>query len=325
MRTAIIACLIAATSSVAAAQEQAPQEPVMQALDTGSTVATWSYGAPTPKHKTPVVFLHGGPGMFTTSQQFTQGEVFRKSGFDTLYYDQVGGGQSLRIPASEYSTGRLVADLEALRIKKGADKIILWGNSFGANLAILYALRHPDHVAGIVLTSPGAFPGLSVSRDYGKTARGKVELTKELADAAKLIDKQGAAAEKQITQVATGKMMDDLFQSEWAGAGQCKGAASPAGLKQGGGNLFVNRIIQAELKKMPLPTSESDPVLSKIPTLIIRGECDYIPEKSALLFRTRTGGEYVTVAGAGHSLIENREVVDDAITRFANGSLSTLP
>jgi pimeloyl-ACP methyl ester carboxylesterase len=323
MKTTLFAFLLATLSCTANAQEQqaTSQEPVMLTLPTGSTLATWDYTAPTPTHKTPVVFLHGGPGMFTTVKQFGHGAVFRASGFNTLYFDQAGGGRSPRIAAKYYTIERAVADLEAFRISKGADKLVLWGSSYGADLAILYAAKHPDHVAGFVLTSPGVFPGVSMAHDYGKTARGKVDLGKELAQAARLIDKEGGAAEAKLSQDVAGALMDTLIQDEWAGAGQCKGASAPVGIKQDGGNLFANRMIQREMKKMSKPVFGS----LHVPTLIIRGECDYIPEKSALMFRTLTGGDYVSIPGAGHGLIDNRTVADDAIRQFAKGPLSNIP
>ena len=322
MKAFILAGLIAASSSAVLAQENAePPQPIMLPISTGSSLATWAIDAEMPTHKTPVVFLHGGPGMFTTAKQFENGKVFRAAGFNTLYYDQAGGGFSARIPASQYTTERAVADLEAFRIAKGADKLILWGSSYGADLAILYAQQHPERVAAFVLTSPGLFPGLSIAHDYSKTARGKVVLGREIAKAASLIDKEGGAAEPKLSQDVAGKLMDALIQSEFEGAGQCKGVTPHAVTGQGGGNLFANRMIQREMKKMAPPIFKA----GIVPALIIRGQCDYIPEKSLEKFRDLVGGAYVAVPGAGHGLIENRNIVDDAITMFAKGPLSDLP
>jgi pimeloyl-ACP methyl ester carboxylesterase len=321
MKKLILATICAVVTQAAMAQEQQAPEPVMLSLSTGSTLATWTIPAPKPMHKTPVVFLHGGPGMFTTAKQFGHGDVFRTAGFDTLYFDQAGGGRSARIEAKYYTIERAVADLEAFRITKGADKLVLWGSSYGADLAIMYAVKHPEHVAAFLLTSPGVFPGVKMAHDYGKTARGKVDLGKDLANAARLIDKQGAGAEAKLSQDVAGVLMDELIQTEWNGAGQCKGTTAIVGLKQSGGNLFANRMIQGELKKIPKPVMG----VAKVPSLIIRGECDYIPEKSAMMFRALIGGDYVTIAGAGHGLIENRMVADEAITLFAKGPLSDVP
>ena len=310
-----------AALSLVATTATAQTTPVMVKLATGSELATWTLqGEGAARHKTPVVFLHGGPGMFTTAAQIERGKILRNAGFDTIYYDQAGGGKSARIPATDYTLARAVADLEALRIAKGANKLILWGNSYGAELAVIYAARHPDRVAGFILTSPGVYPGLTMSRDYGKTARGSVSLGKDIAAAAALIDKKGAAAEATLTQEAAGKMMDTLIQSEWAGAGQCKGAAAPAAVTESGGNLFANRMLLKELKTAPAPAFVAD----SVPVLIIRGECDYIPEKSLIRYRQLLGGTYVAVPGSGHALIENRTIIDATMARFANDALAKV-
>ena len=47
-----------------------------------------------------------------------------------------------------YSTADTVADLEALRVALGADKLTLDGVSYGTFVAERYAIAHPDRVAG---------------------------------------------------------------------------------------------------------------------------------------------------------------------------------
>jgi proline iminopeptidase len=47
----------------------------------------------------------------------------------------------------------LVEDLEALRQELGVERWVLLGHSFGGTLALEYAARHPEHVAGVVYVS----------------------------------------------------------------------------------------------------------------------------------------------------------------------------
>ena len=64
-----------------------------------------------------------------------------------------------------YSTADTVADLEALRVALGADKLTLDGVSYGTFVAERYAIAHPDHVARLVLDSvvpAGGLDGLEV-------------------------------------------------------------------------------------------------------------------------------------------------------------------
>jgi pimeloyl-ACP methyl ester carboxylesterase len=59
-----------------------------------------------------------------------------------------------------YSTADTVADLEALRVALGADKLTLDGVSYGTFVAERYAMAHPDHVAKLVLDSVVPAAGL---------------------------------------------------------------------------------------------------------------------------------------------------------------------
>ena len=59
-----------------------------------------------------------------------------------------------------YSTADTVADLEALRVALGADKLTLDGVSYGTFVAERYAMAHPDRVAKLVLDSVVPAAGL---------------------------------------------------------------------------------------------------------------------------------------------------------------------
>jgi len=61
---------------------------------------------------------------------------------------------------SFYSTADTVADLEALRVALGADKLTLDGTSYGTFVAERYAIAHPDRVARLVLDSVVPAAGL---------------------------------------------------------------------------------------------------------------------------------------------------------------------
>jgi pimeloyl-ACP methyl ester carboxylesterase len=52
-----------------------------------------------------------------------------------------------------YSTGEHAEDLEAVRAALGAEKIVLFGVSYGTKLAAAYALAHPDRVERLLLDS----------------------------------------------------------------------------------------------------------------------------------------------------------------------------
>ncbi|MFE7673595.1 alpha/beta fold hydrolase [Streptomyces albidoflavus] len=88
--------------------------------------------------------------------------------------DLRGTGAS-EVPAdpASYRCDRLVADVEALRLHLGVDRVDVLGHSAGANLAVRYAERHPDHVDRLILATPSTFAvGVDVPGSVrAKTAR----------------------------------------------------------------------------------------------------------------------------------------------------------
>jgi pimeloyl-ACP methyl ester carboxylesterase len=308
------------TGRAGAEPEMKPPETKMIALSTGSELATWTITSDKATHKTPILFLHGGPGMFTTPSNFDKGAPLRAAGFTTVYFDQAGGGKSKRIPAREYTLDRAVADVEALRLTLGANRVILWGSSYGASLAALYATRFPSQVAGLIFTSPGGFPGTSVKHDYSLTNRGKVDLGKALSQAASRIDKQGGAAEAKLTQDEAGKLFDAVVSGQLLDGTTCKGTDAPPSAISSGGNLYPNRMLQKELKSIKRPTG---PAVIR-PVVIIRGSCDFIPVSAAEDYRKSFGGTIVPILNSGHGLREQPAALRAALDHFAMVDLASV-
>ena len=97
----------------------------------------------------PVLVLHGGPGggCSPAMRRFFDPAVYR-----AILFDQRGCGRSRPNASVEANTTQhLLGDIEQIRIQLGISRWILFGGSWGASLALLYAQRHPARVAGIVL------------------------------------------------------------------------------------------------------------------------------------------------------------------------------
>ncbi len=103
-------------------------------------------GSPTGK---PVVVLHGGPGGAINP---TMRRFFDPARWRSVLFDQRGCGRS-RPNASldNNTTWDLIADIERLRERLGIDKWTVFGGSWGSTLALAYAIKHPDRVAGLIL------------------------------------------------------------------------------------------------------------------------------------------------------------------------------
>lgn len=73
-------------------------------------------------------------------------------------YDRPGHGYT-PVPAGEAVTLDLnVRLLRQMLRALGLRRPVLLGHSYGASVALLYALRHPDEVGGLLLFSPTAYP-----------------------------------------------------------------------------------------------------------------------------------------------------------------------
>jgi len=97
----------------------------------------------------PVVVLHGGPGggCSPSMRRYFDPEFYR-----IILFDQRGCGRS-RPHASvmNNTTWHLVDDIEMIRRTLEIDAWIVFGGSWGATLALIYAQAHPARVRNLVL------------------------------------------------------------------------------------------------------------------------------------------------------------------------------
>ncbi len=97
----------------------------------------------------PVIVLHGGPGGGCSP---AMRRYFDPAEYRIVLFDQRGCGRS-RPHASikANTTWHLVADMERIREALGIDRWIVFGGSWGATLALIYAQTHLDRAAYLVL------------------------------------------------------------------------------------------------------------------------------------------------------------------------------
>jgi proline iminopeptidase len=113
-----------------------------------------------------VVVLHGGPGahhdyLLPQYDRLAPGGKSR----ELFYYDQRGGGQSPVPRETPVGWREHVADLEAIRVSLGIERLTLCGYSWGGLLALLYFCEHPQRVERLALVSP-ASPTVTYRRQF---------------------------------------------------------------------------------------------------------------------------------------------------------------
>ena len=97
----------------------------------------------------PVVVLHGGPGggCSPSMRRYFDPNIYR-----VILFDQRGCGRSRPYAGVENNTTQdLISDIEAIRTHLGIDQWIVFGGSWGATLALLYAQAFKNAVSHLVL------------------------------------------------------------------------------------------------------------------------------------------------------------------------------
>ncbi len=125
-------------------------------LSTGSRIAYVHLESKSSMNKTPIIYLHGGPGGVISERIVETLRNFTDLGHDVYAYDQIGSGSSHRLEdITEYTLKRHTDDLHAIIDKLGSSQVILLGQSWGSVLASFYVVKHPNRVEKIIMTSPG--------------------------------------------------------------------------------------------------------------------------------------------------------------------------
>ncbi|MFY1696063.1 MULTISPECIES: alpha/beta fold hydrolase [unclassified Solwaraspora] len=93
----------------------------------------------------PLVLCHGGPGMWDYFEPLAR---LLNEHLRVIRWDQRGCGRSQR--RGPYSVARFVADLDAVRDQLAGPRMALPGHSWGAHLALRYAIDHPERVGQLI-------------------------------------------------------------------------------------------------------------------------------------------------------------------------------
>ena len=105
--------------------------------------------------KIKVLLLHGGPAM-THEYLEVFDSYFPAAGIEYYYYDQLGSAYSDQPDEPElWEIPRFVDEVEQVRQALKLDKhnFYLFGHSWGGVLAIEYALKHQEHLAGLIVSN----------------------------------------------------------------------------------------------------------------------------------------------------------------------------
>ncbi len=100
----------------------------------------------------PILVIHGGPGLNTEYIEPHMQALAKKN--KLIFFDPRSTGKS-EIPDDTLGTMHqyMVDDIDAIRKVFGIKKMNILGHSWGAKIAVLYALRYPDNIKSLVLSN----------------------------------------------------------------------------------------------------------------------------------------------------------------------------
>ncbi len=233
--------------------------------------------------------------------------------YRTLALDHRGHGESSWDPERRYDLDTLVRDVEAVTAALDIERLVLVGHSLGGRVATLFAGRHCERMAGLVLVDIGPELDVRGVTRIRMEAESGAEVSFESIDAyARLLSLHYAAARPHalLRMARHGvRERDD---------GRFVPRTDPALRGAGGGNQDPQ---EAEARERRI-IAEQWEALGRIPcpTLVVRGAASdvFAPETAdKMVEEVLRQGHLAVVAQAGHSVMtDNPEGFRDAVTSF---------
>jgi proline iminopeptidase len=308
MRAAVV---ILATTTLASSR----------AVETRVPVPGASLYARTIGHGPDVIVLHGGPDF---DQAYLLPDLDRlQDSFRLIYYDQRARGRSAdRVRGEDVTLASDLDDLDRVRQQFRLKAPVLLGHSWGAVLALEYALRYPSRVSRLILMNPAP-----VSKDDLTMFR-KAYLEALGPDMDRQREIVATPAYKEGVPDAVAARYRIHFEHALARTADYEKlmAAMKAGfMRQGRDGIVKARTAEDGLMRdtWNMPDYDLLPKLQalRIPTLVITGDRDFIPvDVAAHIARALPGARLTTIPDCGHfAYLECPAPVRTAVTGFFKG------
>lgn len=104
----------------------------------------------------PIVFIHGASGNLRDQMHAFRSKLEGRA--DLLFLDRPGHGYSERGGAENARPDSQAHAIARLMDKRGIQKAIIAGHSFGGAIAASFALEHPEKTAGLLFLAPATHP-----------------------------------------------------------------------------------------------------------------------------------------------------------------------
>jgi proline iminopeptidase len=273
---------------------------------TGSPLYWAKYGRPSaPK----LIVLHGGPGAdqgYLLPQMLHLGEKH-----DLLFYDQRGGGRSKSDAQIPVTWETHVEDLGAVVEEFGLSPLSIVGYSWGAMLALLYAieqkrnphLRAPDRLS---LVSPAP-----LTREYRRQFEAEFARRQQSPEIQRMREELAASDLRAKDPEAYRQRAFELGVAGYF--------SDPRNAKDLTPFRVVGRVQQSVWESLGDFNLISDMKAIKIPSIMITGRDDPIPFASSSAGASALGTNLVVLDECGHvPYVEQPESLFAALDPFLN-------
>lgn len=264
----------------------------------------------------PVVFLHGGPGSGSSARQR---EIVDARRYRIVQFDQRGCGRSTPLGETAHNhTDALIEDIEALRRHLRIERWLVCGGSWGAALALAYAGRHRERVAGLFLR--GTF--LTGSEDLDWFFHGVAALVPEAHEEfvqvvprrwrrniVAWLDRCFARGDERCGRIAAAwQAYEDRLTSAQMPASRVASSPLAAPVGEASTRLVAKYRVQAHYLQRRCFLGEPEllraaSTLRGVPVAIVHGELDKVcrPINAWRVHRACVGSRLAWAAQAGHS------------------------
>ena len=261
----------------------------------------------------PVVVLHGGPGGGCSP---AMRRYFDPDHYRIVLFDQRGCGRSRPHASVEANTTwHLVADIETIRETLGIESWIVFGGSWGATLALVYAETHPERALHLVLRGVFLMTQAELDWFYGGGA-GQfwpdmwARFTKPIP-----ADERDDVIGAYHRRLFSGDLaLETRYARAWAGwentlasiANEGPGSESPAEYARAFARLENHYFTHGGFLEEDGYILKNARRLETVPGTIVQGRYDMIcpPISAHKLHQVWSRSELVIVPRAGHALSE---------------------
>jgi proline iminopeptidase len=266
----------------------------------------------------PIIVLHGGPDF---DHAYLLPDLDRlASAYRLIYYDQRGRGRSSgRVQPEDVTLASDLDDLDGVRQHFELESAALLGHSWGAILALEYALRHPTRVSQLILMNPApasTSDAAAFRKAYADRLGADMDRQREIVISAAYQqgEPEAVAARYRLHFKLALKRPGDYEK--------LMATMKAAFIRQGKEGIIKARAVEARLMRDTWDVGGYDllPKLRSlsIPTLVISGDHDFIPgEIASHIARAIPNSRLVTLKDCGHfAYLERPGDVRRALTEF---------